>query len=110
MKRYSQLLLGLVVSTLFASSVWALSLDQAKQQSLVGETPSGYLAAVRSGDSAAQGVVDQINNARKAKYQQIAAKNGTSLSAVELLAGKKAIESSPAGYMVQLPNGSWTKK
>ena len=39
--------LVLVASSL-AFSVWAMSLEQAKKQGLVGELPNGYLGAVVS--------------------------------------------------------------
>ncbi|MCF6435867.1 MULTISPECIES: YdbL family protein [Pseudoalteromonas] len=91
-----------------AFSAWALSLDSAKNQGLVGETASGYLAAVSS-NAQVQALIDDVNAKRKAKYQQLAKKNGISLSQVEALAGKKAIEKTAKGHYVKV-NGSWVKK
>ncbi|NNL06774.1 MAG: DUF1318 domain-containing protein, partial [Gammaproteobacteria bacterium] len=42
-------------------------------------------------------------------YKDIAARNNTSLEAVELLAGKKAIEKSAPGSYIKL-GGSWQRK
>lgn len=90
-------------------SALALDLQSAKSQGLVGETPSGYLAPVQSGNAEAAQLVQSINAQRKAHYQNIASRNKTSLQSVEQLAGKKAIEKSPAGDLVQI-NGQWIKK
>lgn len=89
----------------------ALSLDEAKAKHLVGETISGYLEAVSTKPSAeVAALVADINSQRKAKYQEIATRNGTGLAAVEALAAKKAIEKTPAGEMIKLPSGEWLKK
>lgn len=89
--------------------VYALSLDEAKSKGLVGEEPTGYLGAVTK-SSEVESLVNDINSKRRAKYQEIAKSNGTELSAVEALAGKKAIENSAAGSFVKLPSGAWAKK
>ncbi len=89
----------------------ALSLDSAKSQGLVGEMTSGYLGAVASSAPAeVAALVSDINAKRRAKYAEIAAKNGTSLSAVEALAGKKAIEETAAGNYIQASSGAWQRK
>ncbi len=82
---------GLVIApvfALFSAQVAALTLDQAKSQGLVKETTSGYLAVVKSSDEV-NALVKKINAGRKAEYEKIAKKRGTSLQAVELLAGEK---------------------
>lgn len=90
-------------------SAFADELSSAKQDGLVGETATGYLAAVKPSNPAVQQLIARINAERKAKYQGIASANGTPVAAVEGLAGKKAIEMTPAGQYVQ-DNGSWRKK
>jgi uncharacterized protein YdbL (DUF1318 family) len=92
-----------------AQPAFSLDLQSAKDQGLVGETPSGYLEAVKSPSGDVNTLVSSVNTQRKAKYQEIAQKNNTTLQAVELLAGKKAIEKSSAGSYVKL-GGSWQKK
>lgn len=88
---------------------FALSLDQAKAQGLVGETPSGYLGAVKSGGEV-NTLVNSINSQRKAEYDRIAKQNGQPRSVVESLAAKKAYEMTPAGQFLQSADGSWKKK
>jgi len=96
---------------LWAGSAWALSLHQAKAQGLVGEQPNGYLGVVAGHDTpAARSLVQSINAKRRQVYQEIARRNGTALHNVEVLAGKKAIERTPAGEYVRLPSGGWHRK
>lgn len=103
--RRGLILLPLLLLTPAAS---ALDLQQAKAQSLVGETPSGYLAAVKPG-AEVNALIQDINSRRKAEYQRIAQTNNTPLETVEKLAGKKAIDRTPAGQFVQI-GGNWIKK
>lgn len=108
-KKTSQRTLGtLALSLLLALPAFALELGDAKSRGLVGETSSGYLAAVKpSGD--VNSLVESINSQRKAHYKKIAEKNGISLQAVEVRAGQKAIGKTPAGEFVN-SGGGWQKK
>lgn len=103
------LLAWLAGMLIIATPVFALDLQSAKNQGLVGETPSGYLAVVKN-TPAAQALVSRINQARKEHYQAIAKRNGTSLQVVEVLAGKKAIQKAAPGHYVKSPSGSWVRK
>ncbi len=106
-----KIMLSVLFTFLLPSLVFALGLDQAKAKGLVGEKPDGYLASVQASASAeVQNLVKDINSKRKKKYQSIARENGTSLQAVEVLAGKKAIQKTPAGQFIMSPNGSWKRK
>jgi len=87
---------------------FALDLQAAKAQGLVGETLTGYLAPVKATPEVQQ-LVKTINTKRKAQYKKIAQRNGTSLQAVEQLAGKKAIEKTPPGQFIKT-GGNWRKK
>ncbi|HEB69162.1 MAG TPA: DUF1318 domain-containing protein [Desulfobulbus sp.] len=89
-------------------SAFALDLQTAKAQGLVGETLTGYLAPVKATPEVQQ-LVKTINTKRKAQYKKIAQRNGTSLQAVEQLAGKKAIEKTPPGQFIKT-GGGWQKK
>lgn len=107
-KIFRQPLALLLIGASLSLSVFALDLDEAKSQGLVGETLSGYLEVV-SGNGEAAALVADINAKRKAQYQNIATKNKISLTDVELLAGKKAIEKTPTGQFVKI-GGNWKKK
>ncbi len=83
-------------------------LEPAKQQGLVGETPTGYLDVVRA-EGDARAVVEAINSARREEYTRIAEKHDIPVTQVETVAGKKAIEKTPGGQFV-LIGGQWVKK
>lgn len=93
MKRMNKYMKGglavlLLVLLSLSLPAMALNLDQARSQGLVKEMPTGYLKVVKpSGDVNA--LAKKVNAGRKAEYQKIAKKNGTSLQAVEQLAGKR---------------------
>uniref|UniRef100_UPI0040569B7C YdbL family protein n=1 Tax=Candidatus Electrothrix sp. TaxID=2170559 RepID=UPI0040569B7C len=93
---------------LLCQPVFALELQDAKPQGLVGETPTGYLDVVKASPEAKQ-LIKEINAKRKIHYQEIAKKNKTPLSAVEKLAGQKALEKTPAGQFIKV-GGKWEKK
>jgi hypothetical protein len=107
------LLTGLLM--MGALPVWAMNLQEAmaalgaaKEQGLVGEQPNGYLGVVVNKNSSAD-VAKLINDARKAEYEAVAEKNKIPLKDVEVVAGKKAIEKTQAGYYIQV-DGKWVKK
>ena len=102
-------LFTLLLSILFvAANAFALTLDEAKPKGLVGERADGYLGAV-SASPEVTSLVNDINSKRRAKYIEIAKKNGTRVEAVEALAGEKAIANTPSGQYVQ-DKGGWRKK
>ena len=92
-----------------ALPVYAIELQDAKSQGLVGEAPSGYLEAVTAPSAEIQALITSINSQRKAKYQEIATENKTTLQTIEQLAGQKDIEKSSTGSYIK-HNGSWQKK
>ncbi|QSX34990.1 YdbL family protein [Shewanella avicenniae] len=100
--------------TLFATlalsfAAFALDLQSAKDQGLVGEQTNGYLAALKS-TADVTALVNDVNAKRTAAYQQIAQKNGISADDVAKLAAKKIIAKAEKGHMVQDSSGSWVKK
>lgn len=102
-------LLFMITSLFFSTLSFALSLDEAKTQGLLGEQPDGYLGIVSIATSELTQLKNNINQQRQALYQDIAKKNGTEVNSVEQLAGKKAIEKAAAGTYVKLTDGKWQK-
>jgi uncharacterized protein YdbL (DUF1318 family) len=93
---------------LFSSMAFSLELSEAKQRGLVGEQINGYLGAVvMQGD--VKLMLEEINAKRKAKYQELAAKNNLSLAQVETLAANKAYGKTSPGHFIQV-KGAWVKK
>jgi uncharacterized protein len=106
MKRYFVLIISLL---LWCQTGFALDLQTAKMQGMIGETPTGYLAVVKAGNNEAAQLVQSINAQRRVEYQKIAQRNNTALQAVEQLAGKQAMEKTPDGQFI-LIEGTWKRK
>jgi len=104
-------LVALLVA-LFAVPAYAIDLDAAKAQGLVGEQPDGYVGIVVSTPSSdVQSMVNEVNAKRKASYREVAQKTeGADLTAVEKLAGQKLISRTPSGQYVKNAQGQWVKK
>ncbi len=100
------LMLGCLIG---GTPLLALTLDDAKSLGLVGEKSSGYLGLIVSGNAEAQALVKDINHKRRQAYEDIARRNGTNVNAVEVLAGKKAVENTKPGNFIEGPGG-WVKK
>lgn len=96
--------------TLASTNAAALTLDEARAQGLVGETFSGYIELVQTNNKQAQQLVDEINQARKAKYAEIAKTNQVTPDSVARLAGEKLVARANEGEFVKGINGLWTKK
>lgn len=101
-----------IISFIFmvlASPAFALDLQDAKSQGLVGEQLNGYLGIVKDAPGV-QALVNDVNQRRKAKYQELATKNNIDLATVAKLAGNKAISKTSSGNYIQDPSGNWVKK
>lgn len=92
-----------------ASLASALSLDEAKAKGLVGERANGYLGAVSSPNAETQALIADVNQKRREAYEGIAKRNRTPQTAVESLAGEKAIQNTQPGHFIEGPGG-WIKK
>lgn len=105
-------LLAFLLSLLFVMPAFAVDLDSAKAQGLVGEKLSGYVGIVTSTPTPElKAMVEEINLRRRASYQEIASKTaGASLNAVEKLAAEKLIRKTPSGQYVEKSPGQWIKK
>lgn len=103
------ILLATCIFFLGASTGWAIDLETAKKQGLVGETPNGYLAAVKSPTPEVKKLIKDINGQRRAVYEKSAKQNNISLKDVEALAGQKALNKTRSGNYIKL-NGKWVQK
>lgn len=101
-------LLTLLLSFVF-TPVWAIGLDDAKQQGLVGEQLNGYLGVVKSNAEAKQ-LVNSINKKRRAAYADKAKKAGVGIEVIETRIGQRLIERAKPGQYVQDAGGKWKKK
>lgn len=92
-------------------AVAASALTQPKAGGLIGEQANGYIGLVQQNVPAnIKKLVNDMNAKRKAGYQKIANKQGTSLAEVERVGGKKAIEKTLRGNYIRAASGGWRKK
>ena len=102
-------LMVLSVGMLLSTVAFAIDLDTAKSQGLIGERLDGYLGVVVENPSdEVKALVAEVNGKRRARYQQIAKKNNIDVADVEARAGQKAIERTASGGWVF--QARWEKK
>ncbi len=76
----------------------------------VGERIDGYLGVVGTADAAVVRKVQDINNRRRAVYEQTARTNNTTVQIVAQIAGEKQIERLAPGQFFMDASGSWQSK
>lgn len=107
--------LRLVIATLslfFAfHNAWAIDIHTAKDQGLVGEANTGYLAAVTSSQTAdVRRLIADVNAKRKSQFQKTASKTGATLEQVRARFYELAVQRTKPGNYYQDSNGRWKKK
>jgi len=103
--------LALLISMMAVSVAVASALAQPKANGLIGEQANGYIGLVTKDVPAdIKKLVDETNAKRKAGYQKIARKQGTSLSEVEKVGGNTAFQKTLKGNYYQDAGGAWRKK
>ncbi len=98
-----------IITLTITFSAWAISLEQAKQQGLVGEMANGYLGVVFTSPEVTS-LVEGVNKKRKELYLDIARKNKLTMKQVTALAGEKAIAKTRSGHLIKMASGNWIKK
>ncbi|EOV8088530.1 YdbL family protein [Providencia rettgeri] len=88
----------------------AITVDEAKETGLLGETLSGYLAPINTNNQEATKLAVQINQEREKRYSEIAAKNNLKTNDVARIAGQKLVERANSGEFVRGINGQWLQK
>lgn len=102
--------LGLALM-LLSSAALAITLQEAKEQGLVGERRDGYVGFVVDDVSPdVRSLVQNVNDQRRNRYQEIAQENGISLEQVAVLAFERAVEATQSGHYLQDANGNWVRK
>lgn len=112
MRSPTSFLVALTLALGLSSAAFAMDLDSAKAQGLIGEQQNGYVGLVTTSPSSdLKNLVDDINARRRAAYEKVAAQTaGAKLSDVEKLAAAKLIARTPSGQVVQDADGKWVKK
>jgi len=85
--------------------------DEAKTANLIGETISGYLAAVNSAEVPRDvlNAMNEINIRRKNLYTKLAREQNVQIEVVAALTGEKVIANANRGEMVMNKDGIWTQ-
>ena len=92
-------------------NAWAIDIDDAKSQGLVGEATNGYLAAVKSPASTeVKALISEVNAKRTAQFEKAAAKTGASVEQVQYRFYELAVQRTKSGNFYQDQNGNWKKK
>lgn len=97
--------------TLVLQTAWAIDIGTAKEQGLVGEANTGYLAAVKTPASAeVNALIAEVNAKRKAEFADTAQKTGTTVVQVANRFYELAVQRTAAGNYYQDAAGNWKKK
>ncbi len=104
-----------ILATIFmffaVQNAWAIDIHDAKDQGLVGESKSGYLAAVKSPASAeVNSLIADVNEKRKAQFAKTAQKTSATPAQVANRFYELAVQKTAAGHYYQNAGGKWVKK
>lgn len=111
MKQRLKRLLAAAFLILLSLPALALSLDQAKDQGLVGERNDGYLGIVVGNPSSeVKTLVADINRKRKAAYQESARSAGVELKVIEARVGQRLRNKAKPGDYIENSSGGWQRK
>jgi uncharacterized protein YdbL (DUF1318 family) len=104
-------LIATLLLLLALQNAWAIDIDDAKSQGLVGEATNGYLAAVKAPANAeVQTLITEVNAKRTAQFKKAAAKTGATVEQVRYRFYEIAVERTESGNFYQDKNGGWKKK
>lgn len=81
--------LALLLTLLSMPAAFAITLDQAKQQGMVCELPTGYLKATSGATADVERLINTINSKRKQEYARIAGEHGVTPEQVGKLTAQK---------------------
>ena len=104
-----QFVAALLLALAFQNA-WALDIHSAKDQGLVGEANTGYLAAVGSPSAEVKALVADVNRKRRAEFQRTAEKTGATLEQVQFRFWELAVQRTRPGHYYQDRQGNWKKK
>ncbi len=104
-------LIAMAILSLAFQSAFALDIHSAKDQGLVGEANTGYLAAVKTPASAeVESLIREVNAKRRAQFSRTAKNTGATPEQVRVRFYQIAVEKTRKGHYYQDANGRWQKK
>lgn len=111
MKKLTQITLAFIALLTLSSTAFAITLQEAKEQGLVGEQRDGLVGfVVETVPADLQALVQQVNTERRARYQEIARENNITLTQVAAIAYERAVEATQSGHYIQNAGGQWMRK
>ena len=100
-----------ILLVLAFQTAWAVDIHSAKDQGLIGEANTGYVAAVVDAPSAeVEALISEVNQKRKAQFKGAAEKTGATLEQVRLRFYELAVERTEPGHYYQDEAGNWKQK
>ena len=103
--------LAVLVLLLAVSAAWAIDIRDAKEQGLVGESNTGYLAAVQQPASAeVRQLISSVNARRKAQFERTARNTNTTMAQVSNRFYELAVQRTKPGHYYQDRSGRWVRK
>jgi uncharacterized protein YdbL (DUF1318 family) len=104
-------LITVILMSLLLQTAWAIDIGTAKTQGLVGESNSGYLAAVKTPASAdVNALIAEVNAKRKAEFEATANKTGATVEQVAYRFYELAVQKTASGHYYQDAAGAWKIK
>ncbi len=104
-------LVAAVVLIFALQNAWAIDINSAKDQGLVGEANTGYLAPVRQPASAeVQALIKDVNRKRRAQFERTAKSTGATLDQVRVRFYQLAVQKTKPGHHYQDASGAWKRK
>ena len=92
-------------------NAWAIDIRDAKAEGLVGESNTGYIAAIKSPASAeVRALLADVNAKRKAQFEATARKTGAKTDQVAYRFYELAVQKTAPGGYYQDSSGRWKKK
>ena len=96
---------------LLLQNAWAIDIRDAKEQGLIGEANTGFIAAVQTPASAeVRALIADVNDKRKKQFKATAAKTGATPVQVANRFYEIAVQRTAPGNYFQDANGKWKKK
>ncbi len=97
-----------LVPSAYAQTSAKTTIDQAKNDGLIGERLDGYLGLVEASAPAnVQAAMNEINIRRKSVYTKLARAQNVSVEVVAALSGEKLTAKALPGQKIMLANGVW---
>lgn len=86
------------------------TIDAAIEAGEIGERIDGFLGVVRGADAQTMRKVQEVNNKRRALYEQLAEQTGTTVAQVARVTGEKQIAKLRSGQRYMDETGVWQTK